>query len=79
MDKANLLWSLQSEIRRHDLSTFVDEPPSVAQGGRGIVTPGCPACRKKINTVAQFVEHLVKDVLPEALDRTLNHTGDKKV
>jgi len=79
MDKKNLLHALQSEIRRHDLSTFIDEPPSVAQGGRGIVTPGCPLCRKRINTVAQFVEHLMKDVLPGVLDRTLNHTGDKKV
>jgi len=28
-------------------SPFVDEPPSIAQGGRGVVVPGCPTCKKK--------------------------------
>jgi len=33
---------LQTEIRRHSFDTFVDEPPSVAQGGKG-VRVRCPA------------------------------------
>jgi hypothetical protein len=49
MEKLELLHALQSEIRRHDFSTFVDGPPSVAQGGKRIVIPGCPAYRKWIN------------------------------
>jgi len=51
---------------------FVDGPPSVAQGGTGIVLPGCPACRKRINTMAQFLDHLADDVLPGLLDKLSN-------
>ena len=40
MDRQELLRALQREILRHQFDTFVDEPPSMAQGGRGIVCPG---------------------------------------
>lgn len=69
MKKSELLHALQVEIRRHDFSHFVDEPPSVAQGGKGVVVPGCPACKKRINTMLQFLDHLANDVLPPLLDR----------
>jgi hypothetical protein len=46
-----------------DLLYFVDEPPSVAQGGRGVVVAGCPACRIRINTIPEFLEHLSKDAM----------------
>ena len=39
MQKSVLLRALQQEIRRHDFNYFVDQPPSVAQGGRGVVVP----------------------------------------
>ena len=32
----HLLAAIQKEIQRHDLSYFVDKPPSVAQGGKGV-------------------------------------------
>jgi len=38
----------------------VTEPPSIAQGGKGVVVPGCPACKKKIYTMAQFTDRLVE-------------------
>jgi hypothetical protein len=69
MKKSELLHQLQAEIRRHTFDTFVDEPPSVAQGGKGVLVPGCPACRKRINTMAQFMDHLADDVLPGLVDR----------
>jgi hypothetical protein len=69
MKKQELLRALQTEIRRHSFSTFLDEMPSMAQGGDGIVVPGCPACRKRINTMAQFIDHLAHDVLPALLDK----------
>jgi hypothetical protein len=50
--------------RRHTFDTFVDTPPSIAQGGNGVVTPGCPACRKRLFTMANFMDHLADDVLP---------------
>lgn len=69
MTKPELLHALQAEIRRHSFDTFVENPPSMAQGGRGVVVPGCPACRKRFNTMAQFGDHLADDVLPGLVDR----------
>jgi hypothetical protein len=59
----------QQELRRHSWETFVDNPPSIAQGGSGVVVPGCVISKKRINTVNQFVEHLAADVLPGILKR----------
>jgi hypothetical protein len=69
VQKSVLLRELQKEIRRHDLSTFVDDPPSVVQGGKGVTVPGCPCCRKRFGTIAQFVDHLTNDVLPDTVNR----------
>jgi hypothetical protein len=69
MQKSALLAALRTEIHRHDFSHFVDEPPSVAQGGRSVVVPGCPTCRKQFGTVPQFLDHLTDDVLASVLDR----------
>lgn len=54
MKKSELLRVLQQEILRHDFGYFVDQPPSIAQGGKGFIVPGCPARMKRINTVNQF-------------------------
>jgi hypothetical protein len=69
VQKSKLLAALKSEIQRHDFSHFVDDPPSVAQGGKGVVVTGCPNCRKRFGTVPQFIDHLTDDVLPGVLDR----------
>jgi hypothetical protein len=74
MVKSELLAALRTEIHKHDFSHFVDEPPSIAQGGRGVVVPGCPMCRKRFGTAPQFLDHLTDDVLPAVLDR-LSQTG----
>jgi hypothetical protein len=42
MLKSDLYRALRTELQQHDFSNFVDEPPSVAQGGRGVVVTGCP-------------------------------------
>jgi hypothetical protein len=55
--------------RASQFSTFVDEPPSIARGGHGVVVTGCPTCRKKFGTMPQFLDHLTDDVLPAVLDR----------
>ena len=68
MLKSELLSILQQEIRRHDFSYFIDEPPSVARGGRGVCVPGCSACQKRINTMPQVLDHLANDVLPKVID-----------
>jgi hypothetical protein len=51
---------------RHSWGTFVD-PPSVVKGGKGVVVPGCETCKKRANTMSQYMEHLAEDVLPVIL------------
>jgi len=77
MRKSTLLRALQTEIHRHAFDTFVDNPPSVGQGGKGVVVPGCPACRKRLFTMANFMDHLPDDVLPPLLDKLATETSDK--
>ena len=67
MEKHKTLAAAKTELMRHHWDTFVDEPPSVAQGGKGVVVPGCTACRKRINTNAQYLRHLADDVSPVIL------------
>jgi hypothetical protein len=69
MLKSELLRAIQQEIHRHDFSHFVENPPSIAQGGKGVVVPGCPMCKKRINTMSQFLDHLADDAMPALLDR----------
>ena len=69
MQKSDLLCAIQQEILQHDFSYFVDEPPSIAQGGRGVVVPGCPACMKRINTMNKFPDHLANDAMPALIDK----------
>jgi hypothetical protein len=69
VQKSVLLAAIQKEIHRHDFLYFIDVPPSVAQGGRGVVVAGCPACKKWINTMQQFLDHFAKDAMPALLDR----------
>jgi hypothetical protein len=58
MLKSELIAALKVEIHRHDFSHFVDEPPSIAQGGKRAVVAGCPRCRKQFVTASQFIDHL---------------------
>jgi hypothetical protein len=69
MKKSELYAALRTELHRHDFSTFVDKPPSIARGGRGVVVPGCPACRKRFQTMPQFIEHLTDDVIAPLIDK----------
>ncbi len=69
MQKSALLAAIQKEIHRHDFSYFVDEPPSVAHGGKGVVVSGCPACKKRINTMQRFLDHLAKEAMPALIEQ----------
>jgi hypothetical protein len=64
-----LLAAIQKQIHRNDLSYFVDEPPSVAEGGKGVVVSGCPVYKKRINTMTQFLDHLTNEAMPALIDR----------
>lgn len=46
MRKSDLLRALQTEIRRHAFSHFTEA---------GVTVPGCSACRKRLNTMSNFL------------------------
>jgi hypothetical protein len=62
MKKSELLRALQTEIQKHNLSTFMHERDKV-------VVTGCSFCRKHFGIVEQFERHITEDVLPPLLDR----------
>ncbi|MGA8677430.1 MAG: hypothetical protein WB621_19625 [Candidatus Acidiferrales bacterium] len=73
--KWKILRAAQAEIRRHQWDTFVDDPPSVAQGGNGVVVTGCVACRQQLGTKTQDVDHLADDVMPAILRAAFKAAG----
>lgn len=70
-DQSKQIQAAQSEFRKHYFGNFVDEPPNIAQGGKGVVVPGCAGCRKRFNTYSQFLDHLAEDVLPDIIGNAL--------
>ena len=71
MKKSELLRSLQTEIQRHSLSTFMNTEHK-------IVETGCPACHKHFGTVEQFTRHITNDVLPPLLDKLSTEVSANK-
>jgi hypothetical protein len=47
--KREILQAAKTEIMRHRWDSFVDDPPSIAQGGKGVIVSGCPT-RKRFGT-----------------------------
>jgi hypothetical protein len=62
MKKSELLHALQTEIQKHNLSTFMHEEHKV-------VLTGCSLCRKHFGAVERFKFHIPDDVLPPLLDK----------
>jgi hypothetical protein len=62
MKKSELLRALQTEIHKHNLSTFMSKEHK-------IVETGCSICQKHFGTVEQFKRHITEDVLPPLLDK----------
>jgi hypothetical protein len=65
--KEKILAAAKAELPKHSLGNFVDDPPSIAEGGKGVVVSGCPACSKAFGTVNQLMHHLADDVMPTIL------------
>ena len=72
MNVQAIIQAVQAELEKHTWDYFVDDPPAIAQGGKGVVVPGCPACRKRLNTMGQFMEHISRDVIPSAIEAALS-------
>jgi hypothetical protein len=66
--KSDLLRAIQKEILRHNFDCFVDNQPSIAQGGNGVVVR-CPTCKKRIHTMNQFLHHLAEDAMPALIEK----------
>ena len=49
---------------------------TVALGGKGVVVPGCEACRKRFGTNSQYLRHLADDVLPLILRRAFKTAAE---
>ena len=65
MDKIDsLIVAIQREIRRHDWDSFAVPVDEDEPEGRKVVVSGCPACRKQIGTMPQFLDHLADDAIP---------------
>jgi hypothetical protein len=62
MKKSELLRALQTEIQRHNLSTFMSAEHKIVQTGGS-------TCQKHFGTIEQFKRHLTDDVLPPLLDK----------
>jgi hypothetical protein len=62
MKKSELLRALQTEIHKHNLSTFMSAEHKIVQTSFSI-------CQKHLGTVEQFKRHITEDVLPPLLDR----------
>jgi hypothetical protein len=73
--KIRIFQSAKAEFLRHKWDMFEEEPPSAAAGGSSATNPGCPACRKRINTLDGFFRHQSDDVLPIILQKAFEIAG----
>jgi hypothetical protein len=71
VDRSRFLQVAREEMQKHTFDTFVENPPPIARGGRGVVVSGCPGCRKRLQSLNQFIEHLEIDVMPLIVDRVI--------
>jgi hypothetical protein len=67
-----IIAAVQAELQRHSFDTFVDNPPAIARGGKGVVVSGCPTCKKRFQSLNQFVIHLNEDVIPATIRRAVS-------
>jgi hypothetical protein len=68
--KSELLEAAQHELMKRHWDNFCTLPLSIAEGGKGVIVPGCAECRKLLYKSNQHVSHLALDVLPEIIDRS---------
>ena len=76
--KEMILTAAKQELQRRSLSTFVHDPPSIAEGGSGTVVTGCPPCRKRFGTVNKLMQHLADDVLPVILRQAFASAAEER-
>jgi hypothetical protein len=70
MDADAIIKAIQTELQRHTFDTLMDEPPSIVRGGEGVVVSGCPTCKKQMQSVNQFMHHLLEEVIPATIRKS---------
>jgi hypothetical protein len=45
----------QEELMKHHWDTFSTQPLTIAEGGKGVIVPGCVACEKLLYTNNQYL------------------------
>ena len=64
-----LIVAIQRKILVHDWNTFAVPVDDDEPEGRKVIVSGCPACRKHIGTMPQFLDHLAMDAIPALFAR----------
>jgi hypothetical protein len=70
MLKSQLLAAIQKEIYRHDFSHFEE---------KGVVVSGCPTCKRRIQSMNDFLDHLARDAMPPLLERLSSEQSGVRV
>jgi len=60
--RRDIIAAVRAEFQRHKMDVFVEGALSIAKGGTGVVVPGCSTCKVRLNTTAQFLEHVEQKV-----------------
>jgi len=68
--EGQILRSHESGICKAQVGYFCGRTTKHAQGGSGVVVPGCSICKTRLQTVNQFIDHLCANVLA-AVEREL--------
>jgi hypothetical protein len=72
MNADAIIKAVQTELQRHSFDTFAEELPLTSRGGQGVVVSGCPACKKRFQSLNQFVAHLNEDVIPATIRKAVS-------
>jgi hypothetical protein len=57
-------------LHQGDRDFLLRRRPAISRhGGKGVVVAGCPTCRKRINTISQFLDHLANDAMPVLIEQ----------
>jgi hypothetical protein len=75
-DKTTILQTAQEELMRHHWDTFCTQSLSIAEGGKGVIVPGCVHCKILLYTTNQFLSHLALDVLPQIIEKAIAETTE---
>jgi hypothetical protein len=71
VDADKIIKAVAKELQSHKWDTYVEGGIPIAQGGKGVVVPGCPRCEKRIHTMGGFMDYLTEDVLSGAIEAAL--------